>query len=324
MKVAVLIHFYVPYRCAGSETMLHAMCKELIAAGHELAVFATVMPEAPTHYEYEGVEVIVTNMVYAQSHIKEWKPDVIISHHDNTVRAKNLSLKLQIPFVFVCHNSFDAIHRTLDLVPDLVVYNTHWVKEALNRPEFRSTIVHPPVFAEQHKTTPGDKVTLVNLNADKGSGILYELARRMPDIEFLAVEGAHGTQIMPPPDLNNVEFVPHSDDMKNNVWSKTKILLMPSIYESYGMAGVEALASGIPVICSPTPGLIESQGPDGLFAERDDLDKWQFLIRSLLSDPEFYSSESNRASKRSAELDPKPEMAHWVSELEGLVRERQT
>lgn len=157
----------------------------------------------------------------------------------------------------------------------------------------------------------------MNLNENKGSGVFYELARRMPDVEFLAVEGAHGTQIYP--DLPNVELVKQTDNMKDDVWSKTRILLMPSIYESYGMAGVEALASGIPVICHPTLGLLESQDEAGIFIDRDDIDWWEFNVNLLLTDPQSYDDASRRARKRSDELDPEAEMAHWVSELEGLV-----
>lgn len=319
MKVAVFVHFYVPYRNAGSETMLHAMVKELVSRGHEVMVYATVMPDAPPRYEYEGVQVAATNVVYAKQDMLSWRPDVIISHHDNTIRAKSISVKLGIPFIFVCHNNFDLVRRTLDVEPDMVVFNTHWVKESLQRPGMRSIVVHPPVFADQHATNPGRKVTLVNLNEDKGSGLFYELARRMPDVKFLAVEGAHGVQVYP--DLPNVELVKQTDNMRDHVWSKTRILLMPSVYESYGMAGVEALASGIPVICHPTPGLQESQGAFGLFVDRDDTNKYESEIRRLLT-PEEWLPASVLARKRSAELDPKPEMLQWVSELERLVSER--
>lgn len=317
MQVAVLVHFYVPYRCAGSETMLHAMCKELNSRGHQVVVFATVMPDALSHYEYEGVEVFSTNIVYARQNIMSWKPDVIVSHHDNTIRAKNIAAKLGIPMVFICHNDMRGITQVLDLEPDLVVFNTNWIRDKLARLGMRHCVVHPPVYPDQHKTTPGSKVCLVNLNDHKGSGVLYELAKRMPDVEFLAVVGAHGTQIYPQ-GLPNVEVVEHTDDMRAQVWAKTRILLMPSFYESYGMAGVEALASGIPVVCHPTPGLVESQGPTGIFVDRDDIQKYESEIRRLL-DPQEWRAASVLALERSSELDPAQDMDRWVSELEGLV-----
>jgi hypothetical protein len=318
MKVAVFVHFYVPYRCAGSETMLHAMVKTLQAKGHEVRVIATVLPEAPPMYEYEGVDVIATNVVYGRQNIETWKPDVIISHHDNTIRAAQMSRRLNIPFVFICHNDLNGIQTMLGLNPSMVVFNTQWLKERLWTPGMNFEVVHPPVFAKEHATTPGTKVTLVNLNDHKGGNIFYTLAKRMPDVEFLGVVGGHGDQIIRR-DLPNVEIQEHSDDMKTNVWSKTRILLMPSIYESYGMAGVEALASGIPVIAHPTPGLKESQGKFGLFMDRSDLNGYEATIRDLLNDEDKWNSVSKLALKRSAQLDPTPELNSWVESVERLV-----
>jgi glycosyltransferase involved in cell wall biosynthesis len=319
MKVCLFVHFYVPYRCAGSETMVHAMVKELIQAGHEVLVCATVLPDAPQQYHYDGVNVLATNKVYARQNVEKWKPDVIISHHDNTIVANQIARKLRIPFVFVAHNDMTGVETVLNLNPSLVVFNSMWLQEKLNRPGLTSIVVHPPVYAEQHKTTPGNKVTLINLNDHKGANILYELALRMPEVEFLGVIGGHGDQIVRK-DLPNVEIQEHSDDMKSNVWSKTRILLMPSVYESYGMAGVEALASGIPVICNPTPGLLESQGSFGLFVDRRKVHKYEEHIRRLL-EPAEWEAASVLALKRSAELDPKSEMVMWVSRLERLVHE---
>lgn len=319
MKVAVFVHFYVPYRNAGSETMLHSMCKAVLDAGHELAVFATVMPEAPVHYLYDGVEVVVTNTSYGRMYIQNWHPDVIVTHHDNTVIAKRISSKLKIPLVFISHNDLSVVYPHLALEPDLVVFNTEWLAEKLKQDGMNYTVVHPPVYADEHRTSPGTKVTLVNLNENKGSGVFYELARRRPEWEFLAVEGAHGEQVYPPEDLPNVELVKQTDNMKDDVWSKTRVLLMPSVYESYGMAGVEALASGIPVICHPTAGLRESQGPEGIFVDRDDIDAWDRELFKLMCNRLMHEDAQRNAYRRSSELDPVPEMAHWVSELEGLV-----
>lgn len=317
MKIAVLPHFYIPYRNAGSETMLHAMCKRLIEAGHEVVVWATALPDAPPYYEYEDVPVYVTNVVYARQMIKSWQPDVIISHHDNTQRAARIAQQLNIPFVFLMHNDFPATQEILSLNPDLVVFNTNWMREKFKHRVTNSMVVHPPVWAWQHETIPGDHITLVNLNENKGCRVFYEMANRFPDQKFLGVVGGHGEQIIYDK-FPNVTIQPQTDDMKNDVWAKTKILLMPSVYESYGMAGVEALASGIPVLAHPTEGLRESQGPFGMFLDRGDLGAWEAALKRL-SDPKEWQAASVLAKKRSEELDPAHELDRWVMEIERLV-----
>lgn len=317
MKIAIFPHFYVPYRNAGSETMLHAMCKALISKGHEVVVWATVLPEAPPFYEWEGVPVYATNVVYGRQQIKAWKPDVIVSHHDNTQRAATIAKSLDIPFVFIMHNDFLPNQELLTLKPDLTVFNTEWIRGKFDHVVNRSMVLHPPVWAHEHATTPGDHITLVNLNENKGCRVFYEMARRYPSKNFLGVVGGHGDQIIDD-SLPNVTIQPQTADMKNDVWAKTRILLMPSIYESYGMAGVEALASGIPVIAHPTEGLRESQGPWGMFVDRGDLNGYENAILRL-SDPIAWQAASILSKKRSNELDPASELDRWVEEVEGLV-----
>lgn len=318
MKVAIFPHFYIPYRNAGSETMLHAMAKALKEAGHEVVVWATVLPEAPPYYEYEDIPVYVTNVVYGRQMIKAWKPDVIVSHHDNTYRAAKIGADLGIPFVFIMHNDFLPNQELLNLKPGLTVFNTEWIRAKFDHVVNRSMVLHPPVWAHEHATTPGDHITLVNLNENKGCRVFYEMAKRFPDEKFLGVVGGHGDQIIIR-DIPNVTIQEQTDDMKNDVWARTKILLMPSIYESYGMAGVEALASGIPVLAHPTPGLRESQGPFGMFLDRDDLAAYENALEEL-SDPVKYHAASVLAKKRSNELDPTPELDRWVKEVERLVK----
>jgi glycosyltransferase involved in cell wall biosynthesis len=101
------------------------------------------------------------------------------------------------------------------------------------------------------------------------------------------------------------------------VYARTRILLMPSEYESWGRAGVEAMASGIPVIASPTPGLKESLGKAGVFVNRGNRDGWQAAIERL-DDPAAYAAASSAALRRSKQLDPRVDLARWCEAIEAL------
>lgn len=317
MRVVALVHYYVPFRCAGSETMLHTLLKALAEAGHEIQVFATDIPDAPYMYDYEGIRVVSSNWFLATRGIPEFDPDVIITHHRNTPRAIRLGKALDAKSVFLMHNDFKENRGYLAHNPDLTVFNTEWIRDATEHTG-KSMVVHPPVWREDHETDPGDCVTLVNLNENKGSMLFYKLAEALPHMNFLGVVGGHGEQIVRN-DLPNVEIVEHTDDMVGQVWSRTGVLLMPSVYESYGMAGIEAMASGIPVLAHPTPGLKESLSYAGTFLDRDDPQAWMDALEGL-SEPDTWVEASSLAYRRSIELDPTPELNEWVSTIERLAR----
>lgn len=320
MKILAYVHFYPPYHFAGSEIMLHNILRHMQARGHEVKVICTAEPTAPLTWEFEGITCERTSVNYTGCKaLSRFHPDITITHHQETVSAFHYSRNRNIKVVQLIHNDHDAAYNFLDLGADLVVYNTAWVRDKLSvKYTLPSTVLHPPVHANEHNTlTTGNKVTLINLNEHKGSSIFYELAERMPDVEFLAVEGGHGYQVFEP--HHNVTHQSQTTNMRDDVWAKTKILLVPSIYESYGMVGVEALASGIPVLATPTPGLKESLSYAGTFIGRDDITAWECHIRRLLDNSSAYDEMSKLAFKRSAELDPATELDELAYRLERLV-----
>lgn len=314
MRIVALVHFAVPFRNAGSETMLHALLQRLVEAGHDVTVVTTSTPQAPHHYQWEGVHGISRPGAHrAAAVVRNLNPQVIITQHQNTALGIDLARELDAKSVFLMHNDFGLNRELLAKDPDLVVFNTEWIAAQYREKVRRSLVVHPPVWAARHATTPGPCVTLVNCNRDKGAAHLFHLARRMPEVRFLGVIGAHGKQVRV--GGTNVEIVEHTVDMPGQVWSRTRVLIMPSVYESYGMAGVEAMASGIPVIASPTPGLTESLGPAGIFVDRDDMDGWEQAVRRLLA-AKTWKTASAKALKRSAQLDPAAELGAWCAAVE--------
>lgn len=318
MRVVALIHFAVPYRMAGSETMVHTMLQALVEKGHEVHAVVSDMPEAPREWLEGGVRYHSRNGIGpAASRAGTLAPDVIVTHHQNATRAIMLAKQRGVPSVFIQHNTFGMNTQILATKPDLTVFNTHWMAAAWRHHAVNWMVVHPPVWPREHATTPGDHVTLINLNRHKGVEVFQRLARHFPNVPFLGVTGGHGEQVtwgMPP----NVELIPQTFNMKRDVWPRTKVLIVPSAYESYGMVGPEACASGIVVVAAPTPGLQEGLGAAGIFAKRDQIAQWVAHLRRLLTDQHAYDEASAACRRRSAELSPEPELAQWVGAVEAL------
>jgi glycosyltransferase involved in cell wall biosynthesis len=255
--------------------------------------------------------------------------DVLLSHFENVPLVAGLARAHRIPVVVICHDSFaTSFHNAAGA--DLVVYNSEWIRRegeifyARYPREFlpgRTIVVRPPVIAEDYRTEPGDCATLVNLNPDKGGDIFWQIAAWAPQWRFLGVRGAYGHQVLPPPRLPNCEVVDGvaGDDMRTHVYARSRVVLMPSLYESWGRVAVEACASGIPVVAHPTPGLVESLGPAGIFAYRDDLNAWVQALASL-RDPENWARASRRAKARSDELSANPDLDTWCDAVESLYR----
>ncbi|GGQ38574.1 glycosyltransferase family 4 protein [Streptomyces mutabilis] len=305
MNITAVVHYYLPTHRAGAEVMLHELLCPLAARGHRVQVWAT---------DQDGPDTVVDGV-----HVHCGRPNtldatVVVSHLKNVPLARDLARAARARFVQVLHSDAPWIAREVRRGADLFVANTHWVADALSL-RARRLVVRPPVWPADHATTPGDRVTLVNPLPEKGAGVFYELAARLPGVRFLAVEGGYQQpEQTRPSGQPNIAWQPHTTDMRRTVWSRTKVLLMPSSYESYGMCAVEAAASGIPTIAAPTPGLREALGDAGLWADPDDVDLWEKHLRDLLDGG--WGAASAAALARSRELDSTGEVAEWVRTVE--------
>lgn len=321
MRVLAMVHWYVPHHNGGAEVMLHTMLRALVERGHEVDVLESRAP-LNASYRHDGytIDGIRVHPFRDKEDPIDLMPkcDVVVTHLENTARAVVLARWMHKPVFVVNHNDFDNTRAWSGASDVYQVYNSEWLRDELQeyQPVPDWLVVRPPINADEYRTKPGTKVTLINLNADKGAHVFYELARRMSETQFLGVVGAHGDQIIEY--LPNVTIVNHVDPHgMSRVYRQTRILLMPSVYESWGRVGVEAMASGIPVIANPTNGLTEALGDAGTYVSRDDLDGWQTAIERL-SDGRVWNGASRRALKRSKELDlvRDADLNHWCFMVE--------
>lgn len=91
-------------------------------------------------------------------------------------------------------------------------------------------------------------ITLINANMNKGLAFFLKLAAALPDHKFLAVRSYYH----PPTDPTlavprNIQWIDFTRNMKS-ILGQTRILVMPSHYESFGIVAAEALINGIPVL----------------------------------------------------------------------------
>lgn len=297
--VLAVVDRYPPGVNAGAEWMLHRLLADSARRGHRVIVATPCTDEG---YEIDGVEVYP-----AADGISEGRDaEVVIGHLAWTHHAIEHAIERRLPLVYLMHNDDQARWWGMDRDrASIVVWNSVWLAGRCRADDalrgIPGTIIRPAVHRDPPEATTREFVTIVNPIHAKGAETFYRVARSRPDLRFLAVEGAYGNQIPPGPLDRNVEWQAQTADMPGDVWARTRVLLAPSMYESWGLAACEALAAGVPVIAAPTPGLVESLGDAATFVPWDDPAGWVAALAAL-DDPLVYAQASEAALARAETL----------------------
>jgi hypothetical protein len=306
MKIAAVLHRPVTDP-AGSEQMLQAMLTYLDRCGHTVTV---VIPEPDGDPPPSPIPHI-----YSQDVVAAVKgADVLLTHHIAARQATRAAQQLDLPLVSVLHNNFrTSRNRIQHKAVTGLVFNSRWVRDdwARVRPELPRLVIYPPVNPACYAAIQRDSL-VTQINLSKNGKLLWEVARLLPGTRFLAVQGGYGDQVIPKVVPSNVEVIAPTIDPAGEIYARTRILLVPSLYESWGRVGMEAASSSIPVIASPTPGLQESLSYAGLFRDPERPAHWAEAITAL-SDPVVYAAYAEMACLRVREV-----WAETRVQLEGL------
>ncbi len=148
--------------------------------------------------------------------------------------------------------------------------------------------------------------------------VLAALRKRLPELTAVMVgEGELRPQVEEGIRVNGLsDCVMLTGFLKNPfpVLKRSRLLVMPSAWEGFGLAAVESMALGLPVLASPVGGLAGIVGPDcGVLCETDP--DFTDAAERLLTEEARYAAFSQAALRRAGDYG---DLAGYFDAIAGL------
>lgn len=295
-KILVLSPGYIPVP-SGAEISIHQTLKYLCSNSLECSVLTiSDNPTLTNFFKVEDVEIIDKVKIHRIKRIDFLNElakvigdfDLIILQMNK--RFESLGIK-DIEYFLDSHKVKWIYMQRDDPVRDLskakyVIVNSKYSQAEyikLTKITKKNTFVlTPPMSDLEYTENKGDNyITIINPILRKGGDAFRYLADQFPNEKFLAQLG-WGVPVAGLDNLKNVEVIDPVKDMKE-LYRKTSILLVPSIYEAYGRVSMEGALSGCIVISSNIGGLKEINLPPECFVKDIDLKLWKKKLSQILS-----------------------------------------
>ncbi|MCX5704979.1 MAG: glycosyltransferase family 4 protein [Candidatus Omnitrophica bacterium] len=273
---------------------------------------------------------------------------IIHSHSRTTqVLATLLSRRAHIPHVYTCHGYFKRrlLRRLFPCWGDKTIAISQQVKEHLVHDfkvdEGRITVIHNGIDVEKFSSGSFGSWHQVKIDLGLGSGpvigivarlsdvkghqylirAMLQVLREVPDAQLLICgEGKEKENLVKLVDelgvSKSVFFKPEAQGTQNML-SVMDVFVMPSLKEGLGLALMEAMAAGVPVVGSNIGGIRTLIQADvtGLLAEPADCDGLSRAIVALLKDNNKAQYLSDNARRFIREHFSKEQMIRETEEV---------
>jgi glycosyltransferase involved in cell wall biosynthesis len=294
-----------------------AIAKLLQSRGHNVSFVTTSRVKQPIRGEYRGIPwVFYTNAENEMNSAHIWST----SHFPTLKIVRRLNGKFHKPIVITMHfgENLEELPYNPDWAEFLWIISNHITGNVRSRigttPHFKTIETIRPImienevkFHERGTPPPGQYVTLINANILKGLPLFIELATRMQTVKFMGVRPYYN-KIHVPENIPNIKWIDVQDDIRV-VMEQTRILIMPSLYESWGRVAFEAMYNGIPVLHSKpmdgsnpantrpsgsTQGMCEWIAGSQFALDYNKIEEWVSAIKTL-ENPSTYTKYSKKA-----------------------------
>ncbi|MBL8831484.1 MAG: glycosyltransferase [Rhodospirillales bacterium] len=143
------------------------------------------------------------------------------------------------------------------------------------------------------------------LTQRKGIKYLLEAAKRadIPGLELVCVGKLAGDPAAFAPYADVFRHVPHVPFHEvHRLFQTADVFAYPSLHEGSAFASYEALASGLPVVCTPNTGSVVRDGKEGFLVPVRDTDALVERLRLLARDPDLRARMAVAARARAEEF----------------------
>jgi glycosyltransferase involved in cell wall biosynthesis len=208
----------------------------------------------------------------------------------------------------------DSTARDVEAYLGLPAAGIHRIYEGYDRAVFRPRSAEEKASVRERYGLPGSFLLYAGtLAANKNLGLVTGVVSALRDrgrAVRLALTGRHPPGRLAPlrealgahaDALHPVGYVP-KDDLAT-LMSACDAFLYPSRHEGFGLAALEALACGAPVLASDQASLPEVVGDGGHLLPPDDVGRWIEAADALLEDPAAQAVLRERALRQAARFD---------------------
>ena len=231
--------------------------------------------------------------------------------------------------IFINKDAYHAFDSPLYFEPDFVVGNTKWSCRFIDPLNTIPHYILHPILEELNspKSEKLEKVNITMLNPLFHKGRSY-MADFINDYNhkwtYRVLLGSYGGQkqeflrmIKDSWALRDgrVDIVNYVQDIED-AYDATDIFIYPSRYEGYGMAAVEPMFRGVPVLVQDYPAIIEAVGDAAIVIPYNtDSGEWIEEVEDLLLDDEKYEEIKEKGLEHTKTL-----VLRQDEEIDGLIR----
>jgi len=321
MRIVDVNPYFYPF-FGGIEHRMHLIAKELVARGHDVTIVTGQLPDTEAEeISDDGYRIVRLPSRYIRFYnppyitskgllekLNEIDADVVNFNYRWAPSYTKDMRRYQGKKVFTYHNMWgegigiqhtlseindNMFRKTLNTFDHIIAVSDYVRNDLIRRgiPSEKITTANPclenyPELSENE----GDYIlSLGRLVRTKGLDYLIEAMQNVDSKLIICGKGPDDKRLRKKIKKYGLEdriemrgWV--SEEEKQRLMSECRMFVMPSLFESYGLAALEIMSYGRPVVCTDVNGLPDTVKDGGIYVKPKDAEGLADAINSLLQD----------------------------------------